>query len=141
MARWIAIFALVLLSACGPRWPETLFPKQLEVERTLYSDAASGLREGCEAIIVELTERSTMRLSGMSTSGVDGWMASPIPEDEKAVAALSVLGGCSSDQGRPLGDISGALRRPGAWYRIVNGGEGLAVIIPRAKLAGWYYIG
>ncbi|MGV3482621.1 MAG: hypothetical protein ACO1O3_21910 [Sphingobium sp.] len=141
MARWIALFVLISLGACGPRWPGTMFPKQVEVERTLYSDASSGLREGCEVIVVELVERSAMRLSGMSASGADGWTASPIPEDEKPVAALSVLGGCGTDEARPLGDISGALRRPGAWYKVVNGGEGLAVIVPRAKLAGWYYIG
>lgn len=141
MTRWIAAPALMMLAACnGANWPEAMFPQQVEVERTLYSDASSGLREGCVAIVVELDERSAKRLMGTSAPAA-GWIASPVPEDAKPLAAFSALGGCGTGQGAPLGDMSGALHRPGAWYRIVNGGEGLAVIVPRARLAGWYYAG
>jgi len=51
------------------------------------------------------------------------------------------MGGCNKDGQRPLGDVSGALERSGAYYKVVNGGEGLAVVIPRAKLAAWFYFG
>jgi len=51
------------------------------------------------------------------------------------------FGGCNNDGRSPLGDLPGALERPGSFYKIVNGGEGIAIIVPRAKLAGYIYSG
>jgi hypothetical protein len=40
-----------------------------------------------------------------------------------------------------LGDLEGTLERPGAFYKIISQGQGIAIIVPRAKLAAFFYFG
>jgi hypothetical protein len=143
MARWSALcVVLVTLASCGsPSWPDERFPKRMEVERTLFSVGSYGMNDACEAMVVELTDTSAVRLAAPNAMQRDGWRASPLVlGDGETLYARGALGGCNNGQ-RPIGDLEGALNRPGAYYKLVNGGEGLAVIVPRSKLAGWFYFG
>ena len=139
-----------MLAGCGaPEWPEQHFPEQVEVEQTLFAESSYGMREGCTAILVELTERSstllqnpTRRVNGRwVTDPPKGWTASPVKAGEGQSYYEAALNGCNDEGRRPLGDMAGAMQRPGAYFRKLNNGEGIAIIIPRAKLAGFFYFG
>jgi hypothetical protein len=133
---------LLRSAACASSWPNETFPEGIELERTLYADETWGVREGCVAMIGELTDSSRFRVGGRQDMSREGWRATPLVlKPTEHLYAKAALGGCNNDAKRPLGDLAGALQRPGAYYKIVNGGEGLAVIVPRAKLAGWFYFG
>lgn len=136
------VAALGVLAACGPTWPRAQFPDDVVIDRVLYASSTSGLPEGCEALVAELTDQSATRIIGRLARGHDGWQRSPIALDRNnRISAISALGGCDNDGHHPLGDLEGAISRPGAYYKLVNGGEGIAIIVPRSKLAGWFYAG
>ena len=64
-----------------------------------------------------------------------------VDADKKNRFYDGAFGGCNSDGHTPLGDLPGTLDRSGAFYKIDSGGEGIAIIAPRAKLAGYFYSG
>lgn len=100
------------------------------------------MREGCVAVVGELADGAGARIGDGRAIRRDGWQPTPLMlQHDQHLYAKAALGGCGGDEGAPLGDFEAALTRPGAYYKIVNGGDGLAVIIPRAKLAGWFYVG
>ena len=136
----IALLPLTLASCGAPNWPEDSFPPQVDVERTLFAEATYGIREACEAMVVEITDRSVMLLQG-NPEPPKGWRASPVPTTNVQSYYKSAFGGCNDDHRHPLGDLAGAMQRPGAHYRLINNGEGIAIIHPRAKLAGFFYFG
>ena len=43
------------------------------------------------------------------------------------------FGGCNNDGRFPPGDLRAALHRPGAYFKLFELGEGLAILVPRAK--------
>jgi hypothetical protein len=145
----IAIIALSLTGCGGPTWPADQFPEEVEVERTLFAAGGHGLRETCEAMVVELTDEAATRMlrvkkddRGLALVPPAGWKHTPIREsalDQNYYR--SAFAGCNGERGGPLGDLPGALTRTGAFYKVVNGGEGIAIIVPRAKLAGYFYFG
>ena len=146
----IVLLPLTLASCGAHNWPEDSFPPELEVERTLFSKAPYGIRETCEAMVVEITDRSAMLLQRnrrplngrWDTEPPKGWLASPMPTSTDAKSYYkSAFSGCNDDHRHPLGDLAGAVQRPGAYYRVINNGEGIAIILPRAKLAGFFYFG
>lgn len=145
----VLVLPLTLASCGAPDWPEDHFPPQLEVERTLFAEGSNGIREACEAIVVEITDRSAMLLQSQRrqdgrwlTEPPNGWLASPMPTTTDAQSYYkSAFSGCNDEHRRPLGDLAGAVQRPGAYYRVINNGEGIAIILPRAKLAGFFYFG
>ncbi len=107
-----------------------------------------GLRETCEAMIVEITDRSASRTFRLRTSKNEikvvlpaDWKSTPIAAGEEPAFYEGAFGGCNNSGGVPLGDLPGWLKRPGAFYKVINGGEGVAIIVPRIKLAGFYYVG
>jgi hypothetical protein len=144
-----ALVAIIALSpGCSPKWPVDRFPAGLEVKRTLFAGGQAGLRETCEAMIVEITDRSASRTFRLRTSknGIKveppaGWKSTPIATGEERTSYEGAFGGCNNSGDGPLGDLPGWLKRPGAFYKIINGGEGVAIIVPRSKLAGFYYVG
>ena len=145
-----ASILILLLAGCTPTWPEEHFPSHTEVAEVLFAEGTSGLREACEAMVVELTDRSAARLMSTTRSRNDklapsppkGWLSTPAFEVARSPNFFrSAFGGCNDDGKRPLGDLEGALERPGAIYKIINHGEGIAIIAPRAKLAGYFYFG
>jgi hypothetical protein len=116
----------------------------MDVERTLFAAQDDGIREACEAMVVELTDAATTRVIRPRTvdDRVDlvapsGWSNTPIGASDGHRFYEGAFGGCGG--GEPPGDLPGALTRPGAYYKVVNGGEGIAIIVPRAKLAGFYF--
>jgi len=145
------VVAMLSLSSCGgPSWPDKQFPPHTEVARVLFAEEQAGLRETCEAIVVELTDTAAARLMGKAERRngklvvipPDGWLSSPAPDPVSPRSYFeSAFGGCNNEGKHPLGDINGALKRPGAFYRVINQGEGIAIIVPRAKLAGFFYAG
>lgn len=149
LGRSIALAVVIALSAgCSPKWPADRFPAGLEVKRTLFAGERGGLRETCEAMIVEITDRSasrTFRLraskNGVEMEPLAGWKSTPMATGEGRTFYEGAFGGCTDSGDGPLGDLPGWLKRPGAFYRVINGGEGVAIIVPRSKLAGFYYFG
>jgi hypothetical protein len=119
------------------------------VKRTLFAGGGGGFRETCEAIIVELTEQAVTRLRRVERRGgalalvpPAGWSVTPIGQNPAGHAYYEgAFGGCEESGGPPLGDLPGALTRPGSFYKVVNGGEGIAIIVPAARLAGYFYFG
>ena len=137
------------MGGCSPSFPAERFPHELGVKRTLFSGGdILAFRETCQATIVEITDETVNKL--IRIARVDGklvnipppgWHLSPmILKPSEPSYFKGAFGGCA-DYGKPLGDVPGALEREGAYYEIINGGEGLAVIVPRAKLAAFYYFG
>ena len=122
----------------------------MDVKRTLFEGGGGfGLRETCEAMVVALSREAVVRLTHVKTTkGLvqtvppSGWINTPVitKSDEHAYYE-GAFGGCNNDGDHPLGDLPGALQRRGAFYKVINGGEGIAIIAPRAKLAGFYYFG
>jgi hypothetical protein len=123
----------------------------MDIERTLFvGGSAFGFREGCQAVVVEMTDRSAIRViyapgvtldKPWSASPRNGWSPTPMTApDRRRRFFEGAFRGCDGGE-RPLGDLPGALERPGAFYKVVNGGEGIAIIAPRAKLAGYFYFG
>ena len=99
-------------------------------------------------MIIEITDRAASRTFPLKTSknGVElkaptGWKKTPIATDGEKTFYKSAFGGCTDSGDEPLGDLPGWLKRPGAFYKVINGGEGVAIIVPRSKLAGFYYFG
>lgn len=147
MKKQTAVASALLLIGCSPAWPSERFPAEVEIKRILFSAAEPGLREACEAIVAEITEQAATRVvevrrgdNGLELVPPAGWNVTPMGDEAAGPDSYrGAFGGCNG--GSPLGDLSGALRRPGAFYKIVNGGEGIAIIVPRAKLAGFFYFG
>jgi hypothetical protein len=149
--RKLMMVAMLMLSSCGgPSWPDEQFPPQSEVARVLFAEEQAGLRETCEAIVVELTDSAAARLMGKAERRngklvvvpPDGWLSSPAPNPISPHSYFKgAFGGCNNEGKHPLGDVDGALERPGAFYKVINHGKGIAVIVPRAKLAGFFYFG
>jgi len=147
--RHIAIAAVVaILAGCSPRWPSDRFPDGLEVKRTLFAGGGGGFRETCEAMVVEITDKAARRLyrlkpsrDGIKVQPPAGWMSTPIAASEEKRFYTSAFGGGTNGGDSPLGDLPGWLTRPGAFYKIINHGEGVAIIVPQSKLAGFYYFG
>lgn len=145
------LVALLMLSSCGrPNWPDEQFPRGTEVARVLFAEGGGVLRETCESIVVELTDSATARLMGKAERrngklvivSPDGWLSSPAPDPVGPYSYFEgAFGGCNNEGKRPIGDLGGALERPGAFYKVINHGEGIAIIVPRAKLAGFFYFG
>lgn len=142
--------AAIALSGCtAPTWPKRYFPAELEVRRTLFASSQFGPREGCDAFVAEISDRAVARLvriekkdGRVKAMPPNGWRSSPIEDISNRRAYYeSAFGGCNSVDGSPLGDLPGALRRPGAFYRITNNGEAIAIIVPNAKLAGFFNFG
>ena len=99
-------------------------------------------------MIVEITDRAARSTFLLRTSKnraylepPTGWKSTPIATDEKHTFYEGAFGGCTDGRDEPLGDLPGWLKRPGAFYKVINGGEGVAIIVPRSKLAGFYYFG
>ena len=149
--RSTCLFALIAasLSGCGPRWPNTHFPTEAAVARTLFAAENGGFRETCIAIVVELTDDGASRViriqpgaAGAEPIAPTGWKPTPVPDDPSARTFYEgAFGGCGDGSERPLGDLPGALTRPGAYYKVLNGGDGIAIMMPAAKLAGFFYFG
>lgn len=140
--RPILLSAFICLAACGsPKWPDGRFPAEVEVERTLFSEGGGVVRDACEAVVVQLTDASARRLTASTALRNDGWHSTPFVQGAgEHLFGIGATAGCDSGH-LPPGDFEAALKRPGAFYKLVNGGEGLAVIVPHAKLAGWFYFG
>jgi hypothetical protein len=147
--RYLSIVAISLICAgCSPVWPKDKFPAQVEVKRTLFSAGGFGVTDTCEAIIVEMKDVLITRIGHVRMVGKtldvlppDGWSKTPVEPGGKRWKYEGALYGCSTDQGRPLGDLEGALKRPGSFYKILDNGDGIAIIAPSAKLAGFFYNG
>jgi hypothetical protein len=139
--RSFLIATFICLAACSPKWPVERFPAEVEVERTLFSEGGGVIREACEAVVVQLTDASARRLTASTALRNEGWRPTPFVQGAgEHLFAIGATAGCNSGH-LPPGDFEAALKRPGAFYKLVNGGEGLAVIVPHAKLAGWFYFG
>ena len=139
---------IAILAGCSPRWPSDRFPDGLEVKRTLFAGGGGGFRETCEAMVVEITDKAASRSfrlkpskDGVKVEPLAGWMGTPIATGEERAFYKGAFGGCTNGGDSPLGDMPGWLERPGAFYKVINGGEGVAIIVPRSKLAGFYYFG
>ena len=152
MRKWMLVpLLLIMMSGCGdPNWPNEQFPRNAEVARVLFAEDTIGLRETCEAIVVELTDNAATRLTGKAERRngkpyilpPNGWLSSPAPDPVSSHTYYEgAFGGCNNEGEHPLGDLDGALRRPGAFYKVINLGEGIAIRVPRAKLAGFFYVG
>jgi len=150
MARWASLVATLALTGCAPTWPSEQFPPAAEVAKVLFAEGGGGIRETCEAIVVELTDESAPRLTGamqrvngkLVVAPPTGWASSPAPDGISSPNYFeAAFGGCNEEGKHPPGDLQGALRRPGAFYKIINQGEGIAIVVPRAKLAGFFYFG
>jgi len=150
MQRLLALVTLSLASCGSPSWPKDQFPPITEVERVLFAQDEGSFREGCVAIVVELTGKSATQLMGtleraegkLVVVPPDGWSSSPAPGPAGGRNYFEgAFGGCNQEGEIPLGDLDGALNRPGAFYKIINGREGIAIIVPKAKLAGFFYSG
>ena len=145
----IAAFALTFVGCAGPAWPEDQFPAEVEVKRTLFAGGGGGFREACQAVVVEITAAAATRIvppkkanDRVEPSPPRGWNTTPLRTRAGEPAYYKgAFGGCNAKGGSPAGDLPGALTRPGAYYKIINGGEGIAILAPRAKLAGFYYFG
>jgi hypothetical protein len=100
-------------------------------------------------VIVEITDAAATRIVHLKKANgrvelvpPRGWTATPFSARAGEPAYYkAAFGGCDDKSGSPMGDLPGALTRPGAYYKIINGGEGIAILAPRAKLAGFYYFG
>ena len=142
MRSLVFCFGLLTLIGCSPIWPANVLPEGVELERTLFAESKDGMREGCVAIVGELADRAWARIGDGHAIRREGWQPTPLVlAPNQHLYAKGARGGCNDDDGGPIGDFEGVLARPGAYYKIVNGGEGLVVIVPRAKLAGWFYFG
>jgi hypothetical protein len=113
----------------------------------LFTSSGFGFLETCDAIVVELTDEAASRLVRVQPSAgtpvtipPSGWSNTPMPESTEQHPYYRGAFGCGASR-RPLGDLEGALSRPGAFYKLVNGGEGIGIIVPRAKIAGFFYFG
>ncbi|RKE54232.1 MULTISPECIES: hypothetical protein [unclassified Sphingomonas] len=140
--------AFALLPSCSPKWPSNYFPAGLEVKRTLFAGGGGGFRESCDAMVVEITDAAARRTfpphrskNGFEVELPAGWKSTPIASGDKGRFYTGAFGGCDDSGGEPLGDLPGSLMRPGAFYRVINHGEGIAIIVPQSKLAGFYYFG
>lgn len=145
----VSILAIVL-TGCGPTWPNDRFPAELEVDRTLFAEGGLGFVDTCVAMVVEVTDKSAVRLIGPGkrvkgawvASPPDGWLPTPMPtETGQPTFYRGAFTGCNNEGRKPLGDLPGALQRPGAYYKVLDHGQGIGVILPRQKLAGFYYFG
>ena len=147
--RVAATALAVVVAGCSPSFPSEHFPPGIEVKRTLFAGGGGiGAGEGCEAFVVELTDRASKRLirvkkveDRVELVPPSGWYATPVARTDQPRYYEGAFGGCNDDGIAPLGDLPGWLNRPGAFYRVINGGEGIAIIVPRAKMAGFYYFG
>jgi hypothetical protein len=145
------ILAASVTGCAGPSWPEKSFPAKMSVERVLFAEGDGLLREGCRAIVAELTDAAATRViyapkvvkEGPNVaSPANGWSPTPITENaDKRTYYEGAFSGCNDDGRRPLGDLPGALKQPGSFYKVINDGEGILIIAPHAKLAGLFYFG
>jgi len=146
-----ALLMVAPATACSsPKWPEEKFPADMTTVRTLFANSEPGLRETCEAQVVEISDEAATRLIRVErtsqgyvlTPPKGDWKNTPLTSDfDTRSSYQGAFGGCGAKSGPPLGDLPGALERPGAFYKVINGGEGIAIIAPRAKLAGFFYAG
>lgn len=143
----ILLAGLVMTGCTGPTWPRDQIPAGMEIERTLFAGGGFGLRESCDALVVQLSRASTVRLvrvkrttSGTDLMPPDGWMTTPLPAAGSRAPYEAAFGGCKNGAS-PLGDLPGTLKRPGAFYKILNHGEAILIISPRTKLAGYFNFG
>lgn len=151
MVRKRMMVAVLMLSACSsPSWPDEQFPPETEIAKVLFAEGGGGLRETCEAMVVELTDAAAIRLmrTAERRNGKlvlvppDGWLSSPAPDPISPQSYFkAAFGGCNNDGKRPPDDLEGALKRPGAFYKVINHGEGIAIVVPKAELAGFFYFG
>jgi hypothetical protein len=147
-----ALVAVLLgLTGCGgPAWPSDYFPKDVEVERVLFAEGGGGLADTCMAMVAELTGSSATRLIRLDRKvegklvlvPPQGWLETPVqPVPSAKTYYESAFSGCNNEGRRPLGDLTGALGRPGTFYKVLDGGQGIGIISPRAKLVGFFYFG
>lgn len=152
MKQLASVAMSTLLASCGgSSWPKDKFPAEMSVERILFAEDDGLMREACVAKVAELTDAAATRVifapnvfkeGPHVASPANGWSPTPIPEKGAGRTFYEgAFGGCNNGRKRPLGDLPGALKRPGAFYKIINGGEGILIIVPRSKLAGFFYVG
>ena len=122
LVRSLAVAAaFALLPSCSPKWPSNYFPAGYASARRTFP-----LHRSKNGFEVELPA---------------GWKSTPIASGDKGRFYTGAFGGCDDSGDEPLGDLPGSLMRPGAFYRVINHGEGIAIIVPQSKLAGFYYFG
>ncbi|RVT40669.1 hypothetical protein [Sphingobium algorifonticola] len=150
MRIFTAIAIVTLLSGCAkPTWPEQYFPAEVEVKQILFANSQFAFREGCTAVVAEITDRAgnsvrrfERRNGSVHPLPPDGWKSTPIEDEPRQYRFYeSAFGGCTGAGGSPPGDLTGALMRPGAFYRVTHNGEAIAIIVPAAKLAGFFSFG
>lgn len=67
----------------------------------------------------------------------------PVPEASGTHGYEVAFNGCGerADREIPPGDMRGALTRPGNFYKVLRGYDAILIVVPRAKLAGYFAIG
>ncbi|HKT14540.1 MAG TPA: hypothetical protein VJR87_03955 [Allosphingosinicella sp.] len=134
--------------------PRSSLPPEVRWSRIIGFGSESGLREGCAFGAYRLTTKTVAAFEKGANLPSD-WHRTPVRIEDHQYAyvqpgqrpvTLYALGAtsCASAKLKRMRLDSGpdiALRRPGNWYRIHNGGEGLVVVSPRRELAWYLYFG
>lgn len=129
------------------------FPNGVTLGRTLYHEAQSGGREGCQLVVFELAEGDVERLEADAQAylqrlgprtprgnALASW--SETPRLHRGSAADAEGWACSNrSRDRTVFEALQAAQRPGAYYTTFNHGEGRIYLIPSRRLAVYYYFG
>ena len=143
----LGVVVIALTGCGGPDWPTDYFPKEVERDRVLFAEGGGGLADTCVAMVAELTGSSARRLMRPDRrvggkwvpAPPTGWLETPMPPvPSTRTYYTGAFNGCNNEGRRPLGDLRGALERPGAYYKVLDGGQGIGIINARAKLVGFF---
>jgi hypothetical protein len=145
-------------------WPRYQLPVGLEIDAVLASDSEDGLGQGCRAAIYSLAPTTLKRLDDEGIFFLDPnrlpkgekadnrygpWRETPGDIDlkrngegaEHTIFGLYALGGCGSSRTMDNPELRRALTIPGSFYATTGNEEGIVIVAPKAKLAGYFYVG
>lgn len=169
--KWrLVLPALVLLASgyCTERlwnWERRALPGAVVIDAVLTSSSDGGFREGCSSVVYQLADSTVAAiekqgLSYLETGGpppdenpenrYGPWRETPGEIDlarnlEGAavdIPALDAMGGCGSRSGRAFSrQIAAAVAKPGSFYMRTSNYEGIILVIPKERLAAYFYLG
>lgn len=160
------LLALGLNSACSPAgWEKTPFPSEIEFKKVIAScQSTSFSREGIVIAYLELEPELAEQISQKGLDffrfldstrdgrGLRPWATTPVRkpdgmngvDEEGNKVYARILNDCGSSISlapETRRTLTSAYKSGNGYYTTFNGGEGLLVVAPGEKLAGFFYFG
>lgn len=161
----LAVFALLAMLVWIWRpvwnWEHYVLPEYITVNRILASSSASGLGEGCQSVVYELSDQTMGLLQTEGLSYLERaskahrnyaeWRETPGDIDlakngrgsNYTIFGLYAMDGCDSSgvKNYMKRDLSNAISKPGAFFAVSQNREGIVLLVPKLRLAAFYYFG